>query len=181
MRTLNKGKRSAQYFCIIVLLIISSVFTFNLTSSRYTGELQSSDMEIAKPILDLNYTSDEFKIDNMLPTEENPREYSFSVSNNTSDENNEIPLEYYIKVNLQTEIPLKVSLFDTTSGESAVQLDANNKTAEKIQLPSVNENGKITRNYKLKIEWDKSKENYNNYMYANQPITCKVELVAEQK
>ena len=60
------NKKRIRYFCII-LIIISTIFTFNVTSSRYMGEITTDNEIIALPVLTLSNNNQTYTITDMLP------------------------------------------------------------------------------------------------------------------
>lgn len=158
-------------FCIISIIIIITIFTFNLSSGRYIGEIVAEDDVIAIPIFTLSNNSKTYSISNMLPGE--TKEYTFSVSNTDGKNISEISLSYYFEINIDAEFPLEVKLYDITSSATGEEIQITNNTTNKISLNKT----KQEKTYKLKLYWD---ELDNNYEYSGNTINCNIKLVAEQ-
>lgn len=170
---IEKMKKYKNNFILffIACVIISTIFTFNVTSSRYIGKISSDDDIIARPILTLSNNQQSFSIDNMLPGDE--KEILFSVSNVEENQTNEVLLDYYFKINSQTEIPLKFEIYDIT-GDEEILLQMIDNVTENNQMKTVaSETDKVTKDYKLKIIWN---VNDNSYEYAGKTIKYDVIL-----
>ena len=166
----NTLKRKVFYLCILFVLI-SFLYSFNVTTSRYVGQIEASEENIvAVPILTLSNDTMTYTIDNMMPG--NEKTYEFVVSNYENDKINEVFLDYYFQIDIGKEIPLTVELYDITSGES--KLNITDGKTDKIRMDYGTETSK---RYKLKIMWN-AKD--NNYKYAGKTIKCNVILEAEQ-
>lgn len=157
-------------FCILSSLIILFLYTFNVTTSRYIGQIKATEAVIANPILTLSNNTMSYSIDNMLPGEE--KVYNFSVSNVEDGKINEVLLDYTFKIDVGNELPLTVEIYDVTQGETKLEL-TNGKT-KKIRMEYGTEK---VNEYKLKIKWDSNK---NSYEYTNKKAVCNVTLEAEQ-
>ena len=173
MSSINKEKSTKKnniiFFCI-ACIIISTIFTFNISNSRYMAEVSAEDDALAIPILTLSNNGLSHTIDNMLPGE--TREITFSVSNKDDSKINEILLEYYFKIEMESEIPLEVKIYDISSGTEVDVTDKN--SSDPIEMKASEEE---TKNYKLKVIWDAS---YNDASYAGKEINCNVTLEALQ-
>lgn len=155
-------------YLLIIFIGVLFLSTFNFTTSRYIGELQSNNEIVAIPILTLNNNQIEIKVDDMLPGE--TREVPFVVSNKENGQLNEVLLNYNITITPDNVIPIKIELYNDKD-EKIVLTD--NKSSEE-QMPYDTE---ATRNYKLKIIWD---EKDNDYTYANKTSHISVELTGTQ-
>ena len=84
----NTLKRKVFYLCILFVLI-SFLYSFNVTTSRYVGQIEASEENIvAVPILTLSNDTMTYTIDNMMPG--NEKTYEFVVSNYENDKINEV-------------------------------------------------------------------------------------------
>lgn len=165
----NNKKINLTFLCI-ACIIISTIFTFNISNSRYMAQVQADEEALAIPILTLSNNGLTHTIENMLPGE--TREITFSVSNTDGENINEILLEYYFKINMESAIPLEVKIFDITSG---TEVDVTSKNvSDPIEMKASESE---TKNYKLKVIWDAS---YNDASYAGQQINCNITLEALQ-
>ncbi len=163
---MKKRRLNLLYFFLFVIF----VFTFNVTSSRYIGQIESRMNDVnAIPILNLiNPTFDE-NISNILPG--SVIESDFYVSNYDSENINEVLMKYYIKVKTDSEIPIKIYIFDENGIE--LTLDEEGKTPEQ-ELIYGTEN--ITK-YHIKLQWD---EKDNSYELSNKNLNLNIELIATQ-
>ena len=167
-------KRNFIFFCI-VCIFISSRFTFNLSTSRYMGQITAEENILAIPILTLTNNTQGYTVTNMLPGDE--QEFEFSVSNVDGEQTNEVLLSYYFKINMETEIPLEVKIYDISESEEK-ELQITNNETEKMQMNIVEkETDKITKNYRLKITWNAQN---NSYEYAGKTIACIITLEGVQ-
>ena len=155
---------------IIFLIIVMFIFTFNATSSRYIGQIESKASDvIAIPIIDITNPSFNYELTDVIPGFVS--ETDFYVRNYDNTNTNEILMKYYLKVEVESEIPINVSL--TEENGKAITLDNEGKTAEK-ELPY----GTQTEiKYHVKIEWD-SKD--NDYKYAGKDIKLIIDLTSTQ-
>ena len=163
-------KRKRLNFLIIFLTIILFIFTFNVTSSRYIGQIENKTNDVnAIPILNLNNPTFNETISNMLPG--SIIESDFYVSNYDDTNINEVLMKYYIKVQIGSEIPMKVHLFD--EDEAEITLDKEGKTPEETLIYGID----IQKKYHIKIEWD---ENNNDAKYADKDLKLNIEVVSTQ-
>ena len=157
--------------CILLIFSVSIlfVFTFNVTSSRYKGELQGEAKDIvAIPIISLDNPTFNYTLEKMLPGD--IRESDFYVSNYDEKNTNEVLMKYYLKVTLDSEIPIEVTLTD----EEGTVLTLNDKKTEKYELPY---DDKMKTKYHIKVEWN---EDDNSYEYAGKDISLTIDLIAVQ-
>ena len=166
----KNNKKINLILLIAACVIISTIFTFNLSNSRYMAEVQADKDALAIPVLTLSNNGLTHTIDNMLPGD--TREITFSVSNTEGGKVSELLLDYYFKINLQSSIPLQVKIYDITSG-TEVDVTSNN-ASNPLTMPKTEA---TTRNYKLKVIWDAAD---NDASYAGQQITCNVTLEGVQ-
>ncbi len=151
-------------------IIILFLFTFNVTSSRYIGQIEGKVEDInAIPILNLNNPVLNKNVVDMLPGFID--ESDFYVSNYDDTNTNEVLMKYYIKVQTTDTIPVKIHLTDENGTE--MPLDNEGKTQE-IELPYSRQ---IKNKYHIKIEWD---EKNNDYKYAGKDLKLTIEIVATQ-
>ena len=167
-RKLNKQVK----YSIISLSVILLLFTFNVTVSRYLGKLKADPDVIATPVLNLDNNKQIYQIDDMLPGD--TREIKFNVSNEENNKKNEVLLEYYFIINLDTQIPLNVELYDITNGNNN-KIDITKK--ENLKNIETETETATKKNYALKLIWD---EKDNDYTFAKKPINLKIELKATQ-
>ena len=168
-------KRNLIFFCL-ACIIISTIFTFNLSNSRYMGEISAEDEVLAVPIITLSNNTYSYSIEDMLPGDVN--EYTFQVSNVDGEQTNEILLTYYFKINMETIVPLEVEMYEILEDGREEELTITDNTTEEFQMDIVvEETDKITKDYKLKIIWDESQ---NSYEYAGQTINMNITLEAIQ-
>lgn len=157
-------------FCIFGMIIVL-VSSINVTMSRYIREATAQNSIIAVPVLTLSNNNQQYEIEDMLPGD--VKEYTFSVSNKSGTQINEVLLSYYFEINFESDIPLQFKLFDITDGTEKELTITNQKTSE-IELLYDQE---VIKNYKLKIIWNESD---NSYTYAGREITCDINLTAVQ-
>ncbi len=101
------------------------------------------------------------------------RSFDFKVSNTESDLVNEVLLNYTLSINLNTIVPVKVTLYDITSGsEQEVKLSDN-----KTENLSMSYGTQEIRTYRLKLNWSNTD---NDVKYAGQQILCTIQLDGEQ-
>ena len=158
--------------CILLVFSVSILFlfTFNVTSSRYMGELEGEAKDIvAIPTISLENPTFNYTLDKMLPGD--IRESDFYVSNFDNENTNEVLMKYYLKVTLNSEIPVKVTL----TGEDGTELTLlDDKRTEEYELPY---DTIMTTKYHIKIEWDEAEDSYE---YAGKDISLTIDLIAIQ-
>lgn len=173
---MNKINRRNLMFLFITCVIISTIFTFNLSNSRYMGEIKAEDEVLAIPIITLSNNTYEYSVEDMMPGD--VREYLFQVSNVDEEKTNEILLTYYFKMNVDFIIPVELEMYEVLDNGKEQKIEINNNVTEEFKMDVVEkEENKITKNYKLKVIWDKSK---NNYEYAGKKINMNITLEAIQ-
>ena len=157
--------------CILLVFSVSILFlfTFNVTSSRYMGELEGEAKDVvAIPIISLENPTFSYNAEKMLPG--SIRESDFYVSNYDSNNTNEVLMKYYLKIKLNTDIPVKVTLTD----EKGEELILKENITDKYELPY---DEVMEAKYHIKVEWDKED---NNYEYAGKDINLTIDLIATQ-
>lgn len=173
---MSRNKKRNLIFLCLACIIISTIFTFNLSNSRYMGEIKAEDEVLAVPIITLSNNTYSYSIENMLPGDAN--EYTFQVSNVDGEQANEILLTYYFKINMETIVPLEVEMYEILEDGTEEKITITNNVTEEFQMDVVAEEAdKITKDYKLKIIWDESQ---NSYEYAGQTINMNITLEAIQ-
>ena len=164
---MNKKRVSLIFIFFIIVLF---VFTFSVTSSRYMGKIESEAKDvIAVPIIDITNPTFEYTLKDVIPGFN--AETDFYVKNYDDTNTNEVLMKYYLKVQVESDIPVKISLTDENG--QAITLDNEQKTAE-TELPY----GEKTQiKYHIKIEWDKKD---NDYQYAGKSIKLIIDLTSTQ-
>ena len=167
---MKKYKLKKIPFIILVFSVgILFLFTFNVTSSRYMGSLDGTAKDVVGiPVIDLENPTFSYTPDLMLPG--SIREADFYVSNYDKQNTNEVLMKYYLKVTLDSEIPVDV----TITNEDGTELTLQDNKTEEFELPY--EDMTKTK-YHLKIEWDEEKDSYN---YAGKDVNLKIDLIATQ-
>ena len=59
-------KRNIKIFGLFITIILF-IYTFNITTGRYTGEISSAESIIAEPILTLSNNEKTISINDMIP------------------------------------------------------------------------------------------------------------------
>ncbi len=164
------GLKKELVITLTFFVCVLFVFTFNATSSRYRGEIQGRANDVlAVPVIGLENPTFTYTAQNVLPGFTD--EADFYVTNYDNTKNNEILMKYYLKIQLNTIIPIKVTLTD--ANELELPLLEDGKTEEFI-LPY---DKTMRTKFHLKIEWDKKD---NSYEYAGKDISLKIDLIATQ-
>ena len=164
----NKAKNKSfilLVFCVIFLFL----FTFNVTSSRYMGTISGEVSDIvAIPVLSLEKPSFSYTPEKMLPgyTDES----DFYVSNYDDQNTNEVLMKYYLRVRVDSEIPVNVIL----TSEDGTELKLTDGRTEEYELLY---NERMRTKYHIKIEWN---ENDDSYEYAGKDVKLIVDLIATQ-
>lgn len=158
--------------CILLVfsICILFLFTFNVTTSRYLGILEGNSSDVvALPILSLDNPTFTYTNKKMLPGDVD--ESDFYVNNYDDKNSNEVLMKYYLKVQVDSTIPIKVTLTDENGTELKLLDD---KRTEEYELPY---DEMMKTKYHIKIEWDKKD---NNYEYAGKDISLTIDLIAIQ-
>ena len=119
-------KKRLLHFCMFLIFIIIFLYTFNITTSRYIGQIAADDNIIAVPILTLSNNTMAYTISNMLPGDE--KSYDFTVSNTENGNINEVLLDYYFSVQAGTELPLTFELYDITRCRNKININRGKNT-----------------------------------------------------
>lgn len=167
----NKVKLSAKYILLFILIIISG-FAVKVTNSRYSsGKKINDNIEIAKPVIELESTSDT-TIENILPGE--TALYTFNIKNTDGTLTNEVLMNYYIEVTYNnTDLPLAYEIFDITDGTEKKLSTNSNKT----QIKAIGFNEIELHKYKIKFMWPSSE---NSVSYAGKQMAFEISVYAEQ-
>ncbi len=159
-----------SFILLVFSVSILFLFTFNVTTSRYMGQLEGKAEDVvAIPIISLNKLTLDYTPENMYPGFTD--EIEFYVSNYDDINDNEVLMNYYLEIEKVGDIPLKISLFDESDVNIAI--DEDNKTKEE-ELPF---DKRYLKKYKIKVEWN---QNDNSYEYAGKSIKIIINLVATQ-
>lgn len=174
---MNRNKKNNLIiFVFLVCIIISTIFTFNLSNSRYIEQIKAEESVLAIPILTLSNNKASYLIENMKPGD--VKEYTFQVSNVDGNQTNEILLSYYLKANIQADSPINIELYEILANDTEEKKSIVNNVSEEFQMGVVNkEADKVTKTYKLKVIWDIAK---NSYEYAGKAIDIGLMLEAVQ-
>lgn len=179
-----RRKNSLNLICLLVVVLF--LYTFGLTSSRYVKTTTANQDVLAIPILDF-YSELTCQSDgDVLPGD--TWNCFFSVTNAKEEYVNEVLLNYYFDITLDTNIPLNLELYDITENNNEISIgfdesvaESNVKKSNEQEMNFNKDNGGTTKNYRLDIIWD-AKD--NDYIYASNnlknPIIVKVNLVANQ-
>ncbi len=168
---MKKRRRLKKKPVILLIFFISIlfIFTFNVTTSRYLKEFsgEASDV-VAVPILSLDNPTFSYTNKNLLPgyTDES----DFYVNNYDGNNRNEVLMKYSLKIELDSVIPVKVTL----TSEDGTEIVLNENKTSEYELPY---NTEMRTKFHIKIEWD---EKDNSYEYAGKDITLVIDLIAIQ-
>ncbi len=163
---LKDKKTISLIFCISILFL----FTFNVTSSRYMGELKGeADDVVAIPVLSLDNPTFNYTLENMLPGDVD--ESDFYVNNYNEENTNEVLMKYYLTLKVDTEIPVKVTL----TSDDGTEITLNEGKTDEYELPY--DQGEVRKKFHIKVDWDKAD---NSYEYAGKNIKLTVDLEATQ-
>ena len=169
---MKKRYRLKKKPCILLVFSVSILFlfTFNVTSSRYMGQLEGEVEDIvAIPVISMENPTFNYIPKNMVPGYVD--ESDFFVNNYDNEKQNEVLMKYTLKVTLDSVVPIKVTL--TSENGTEINLDEGNKT-EEYELSYT---GMQKTKYHIKLAWD---EKDNSYEYANQKIKISIDLTATQ-
>ncbi len=161
--------KKQTYILLLYSISILFLFTFDFSSSRYMGQFQGQAEDIiAIPIISLDNPTFNYRPDDMIPGYTD--EADFYVKNYDDTKQNEVLMKYYLKIKVDSIIPVKVTL---TSG-NGTEIILNEDETEKYELPYTSE---MLTKYHIKIEWD---EQDNDFKYANEDIKITIDLIAVQ-
>ncbi len=165
----KKRLKRRSIIIAIFFVIVLFIFTFNVTSSRYIGQLESKGNDInAIPILTLQNPTFDIPL-SMIPGES--FESDFIVTNYEAEKVNEILMNYYIQVPTDLEIPLTITITDSEQQE--LPLNGEGKTEDQTLIYGI----KTDDTYHLKIEWEPQN---NNYEYAGKTVNFTLNVVGTQ-
>ena len=127
------------------------------------------DDVLGVPILGLENPEFTYSKENILPGYTD--EADFYVINYDDENTNEVLMKYYLKIEIDKEIPLKIELTDENGNE--VKLSEEGRS-EEWELPYDKE---MRTKYHLKISWNKED---NSYTYAGSTVNLKIDVIATQ-
>lgn len=159
-------------YVVLFILILICAFSIGLTNSRYTSDSNYEDnLAIAKPVVEIESQS-ETEISNMLPGD--TVEYLFNIKNTDGTNQNEVLLNYYLKVTFASDaLPLTYEIFDITDGtETKLELSSNQTNLISLGFTNIE-----THKYKIKLTWP---EDQNDVSLANQNVAFDIDVYAEQ-
>lgn len=182
-RFIKKCKNFLVFYCLICVLFISS-YTFSRHITTASGE---TNISVATPVLNLIKDTADCSLDNMLPGDS--RECVFYVSNKYDTKENEVLLDYYFIIKLNSVVPLNMLLYDGNGNE--ININKNGETAtESMGYIENGSNQEIKRKYVLKVSWTCPKnyeetwktcqEDIKNSDYAGKTIDINVQLKGTQ-
>lgn len=159
------------FYTFLILIIVLFLYTFNESTSRYLGKTKTNGNMLAVPVLTLSNNKVPFIADKMFPGDE--LDFEFYVSNAENGKINEVLFNYYLNIEVGTEIPLTFEIYDITSGmeQKLDIIDGKTKSEE------MNYGQETTKHYKLKIKWNKDD---NNREYMNKQVKFLLTLKGEQ-
>ena len=172
---MKKRYRLKKKPCILLAFSVSILFlfTFNVTSSRYMGQVEGKAEDIvAIPVISLDDPTFNYSPNDMIPGFVD--ESDFYVKNYDDTKNNEVLMNYDLNVQIDSIIPIKVTLI----GEDGKEIELTGNKTKEFELPYINTDldKKMTK-FHIKIEWD---EQYNDSKYANENIKLTIDLKATQ-
>lgn len=176
-------KRLKNFF--VVYFIIALLFFSNYSFSRYIETSNGvGTIEIATPVLTLNNSSTQCEVKDMLPGE--TRECTFSVSNKDGSQLNEVSMDYYFLLTLESDIDYLNLEFVDDYDDKKIVIDESGKVTDDSMV--LNYSQEETKSYTVKIIWNDEQdtdkeykyEDYNDYRYAGKPITLNIELKGSQ-
>lgn len=203
-RMINKKNLLKILIIIVLILVIVGIFIkINSTFAKYRTDVtaEKTDVDIALWAINENLLSDTEKIllSDIYPRD-NVFEYTFSVSNYNESFSAQTDLEYYVKCNATTYLPLEYKFLIKNSNEQWVECYKTETLKGKIQEYSSNMyetywkemiimnknandkflikcNGNNTDYLKIQIKFPKQ---YNTEEYADLIESIDLELVAQQ-
>lgn len=136
-----------------------------------SGKNLEDNLPIAKPIIEFEAASPS-EISDMIPGQ--TVQYDFIIKNTDGASQNEVAINYYIKVTYQNNnLPLTYKIYDITTGtEQELQVTDNQTSLIKMGYEDI-ENHK----YRIKFTWPLSQ---NDVSYINKQIGISIEVFAEQ-
>lgn len=169
---MNSISRLRIKYVVLFILILIFVFSIKFTNSRYSSDSNYEDvLEIAKPIIEIEpETSAE--ISNMLPGD--TVDYLFNVKNTDEKNQNEVLLNYYLKVIISdNSLPITYKIYDITDGlENELEI-----ISGKTNLISLGFENVESHKYKIRFTWP---EEENDVSLAGKEIKFDIDVYAEQ-
>lgn len=160
--------------CIALgFITISTICVMNTSFSRYFSQVSStSNISVAIPQIELENVNTAFVTGRMIPGE--TRTIEFDVKNFKNADINEVLMQYYIDLNIETNtIPFTYEIYQV-NGTNEVKL---NKTASGFGPVQLGYGSQETKHFKLVISWA---ETDNNVSYADQQFQFRIAVNAEQ-
>lgn len=176
-----------KYKILITLILLSLLLAgYGITYSIFSSNVTlNSEVNIAKFIFNTE-SLDEFQLslNGLLPGD--VKEYTFSVSNNNSENISEVSVDYLILLKTYHFIPLNIELYkivDETeelvlSCDESYVRNANNELLCGTELQEMDYSNESVDNYKLKLEFPSE---YDSSVYSNLIDYIDIEIRSWQK
>lgn len=158
---------------LIEIFILTAILTSYISASKYSATANaSSEAKIAMPVL----SSKVISLENVYPDMAS-KEYPLEIYGSDETYNNQVTLEYTIKITNEGNIPLKIELYKTDKINDEI-IETKVKETDKITMPAKNE----THTYNLKISWDSTLQEpkYNNYIFNGETNYIKIDIDGNQ-
>lgn len=106
------------FMSIIFVGLFSLIKSFSLYNSKTNLSL---DIQTAMYVIEPGEMSFNIDLDKIIPSDESYI-YTFSISNFNSERRTDVDLEYYLKIQTTTNMPLSYKLYYTTYDQSATDI-----------------------------------------------------------
>ena len=181
-RRANKFKKK---LILIFVLLIVLVVGIRQTSARYSSSGKSSaKVDVAFYLLNEEKLSETIALEEMMPSDTEEYEYTFSVANYKEDERTEVALKYTIAIRMTTNLPLTYELYmneGTTNLFEGYATDTDSDGTYFKTITSSEETFGFTTNqintYKLKVKFPMQ---YNSIEYQGIIEALEIKVNSEQ-
>ena len=164
----KRSLRKETIYILVFIIGILYISTFDVTSSRYLGQISSNSEVLAVPVISLNQTGATYDLTKMKPGD--TKELEFIVTNKENEQINEVLLSYDLEFIINGNLPLNFKLFSEDGQEISL---LNNKTSEQ----RLDFGLEASKKYRLQVIWNKED---NNLEYANVTGNLQINLRAIQ-
>ena len=151
-------KKKITFLLLFVLLGVSLFFGVRTYAKYVSSASGNGSIMIAVPIIENNtLTTIPLDLNEIAPGD--TKEYTFKVTNYEGDKLNEVKMNYSIKIDKSSNVPVEIKLFKNSGTDNVL-----------TELESTNNilgfESKQDDTYKLVINWDSS---LNDYTYKDLP------------
>ena len=168
---------------IVIIVLMFLTFSFGLTYSYFTNEVNSigMDQKVAGFIFDTSSLDRlELPLTDLTPGE--TRDYEFSVSNTKSNKTSDVTIIYQLTLLTPHFTPLNINIYrgeeKVMTCDESYSRNTNNELVCNTEVFELSHENESTDNFRISIAFD---GRYNDLEYANLIDYINVEIKSYQK